>query len=224
MYHMRRRWSSSIDPSKTYIFEAEDYDYYSGQFIDNPQVNGYAGLDATPEIDTHTVAGNFDGTHVPYRFTGLNQENASDIFTAPGHAGFQNYDLGNTAAGNWGNYTRTYPAGTYNIYMRAANGNTGNSTGGSMELVTSGLGTANQTTTVLGNFETVPATGGWQAYTWVALRDNGGNLVKFTGGSVKTLRAICGGGQNMDYYALVPEDRSFFFSYGIKIGKLFYIQ
>jgi hypothetical protein len=197
---------STFDPAKTYIFEAEDYDFNGGMFLDNPQVNGYAWLDVIAEVDTHTVSGNFDGTHVAYRLSGLNQENASDVFELPEHTGFQNYDLGSTAAGNWGNYTRTYPAGNYNIYMRAANGNTGNSTGGSMELVTSGLGTVNQTTTSLGTFEAVPATGGWQTYTWVALRDNGGNLVKFTGGSVKTLRAICGGGQNMDYYALVPED------------------
>lgn len=196
----------TFDPVKTYIFEAEDYDYNGGMFADNPQVNIYTGADAIPEVDTHAEAGNFDGTHVPYRYSGLNQENASDIFVAPGHAGYQNYDLGNTAAGNWGNYTRTYPAGDYNIYMRAANGNTGSSSGGSMVEVTAGLGTVDQTTSSLGTFETVPATGGWQTYTWVALRDNGGNLVKFTGGSVKTLRAICGGGQNMDYYALVPVD------------------
>ncbi len=197
---------STFDPAATYIFEAEDYDHSGGQFVDNPQVNGYAALDAIAEVDTHTVSGNFDGTHVPYRPSGLNQENAGDALEIAAHAGIQNYDLGNTAAGNWGNYTRTYPAGIYNIYMRAANGTGGTSQGGSMEVVTSGLGTANQTTTNLGAFELVPATGGWQTYTWVALRDRNGNLAKFTGGSVKTLRAICGGGQNMDYYALVPVD------------------
>ena len=144
---------STFDPAATYIFEAEDYDYSGGQFIDNPQVNGYQGTDAIADVDTHTVAGNFDGTHVPYRPAGLNQENASDTQEIAAHAGIQNYDLGNTAAGNWGNYTRTYPAGTYNIYMRAANGTGGASQGGSMDVVTSWLGTANQTTTNLGRFE-----------------------------------------------------------------------
>jgi hypothetical protein len=137
----------------------------------------------------------------------LNQENASDIFEIPAHAGIQNYDLGSTAGGNWGNYTRTYPAGTYNIYMRAANGNTTASSGGSMQQVTAGLGTANQTTVNIGTFDPVPPAG-WQAYFWVALRDANGNLAQFTGGSVKTLRAVCGGGQNNDYYALVPVDAS----------------
>ncbi len=196
----------TFDSATAYIFEAEDYDYSGGQFIDNPQVNGYANLEAIAEVDTHTVDGNFDGTHVPYRPSGLNQENANDIFVAPGRDGAQNYDLGNTAAGNWGNYTRTFPAGTYNIYMRAANGNTTTSSGGSMEVVTSGRGTADQTTSPLGTFDSVPATSGWQSYTWVPLRDSSGNLAEFTGGGVKTLRAICGGGQNNDYYMLVPAD------------------
>jgi hypothetical protein len=196
----------TFDPAATYIFEAEDYDHSGGQFFDNPQVNAYQGLDAVAEIDTHTAVGNFDGTHVPYRPSGLNQENAGDIFEIPAHAGSINYDLGNTTAGNWGNYTRTYPAGTYNIYMRAANGTGGSSQGGSMALVTSGRGTINQTTTNVGTFDLVPPTGGWQTYTWVPLKDSSGNLAQFTGGSVKTLRAICGGGQNMDYYALVPVD------------------
>ena len=199
---------STFDPAATYIFEAEDYDYGGGQFFDNPQVNNYQGQDAIAEVDTHTIPGNFDGTHVPYRPAGLNQENAGDVFELPAHAGIQNYDLGNTAAGNWGNYTRTYPAGTYNIYMRAANGTGGTSPGGSMQVVTSGRGTANQTVTNLGTFELVASTGGWQSYTWVPLKDRNGNLAQFVGGGVKTLRAICGGGQNMDYYALVPVDSS----------------
>jgi hypothetical protein len=198
----------TFDPAATYIFEAEDYDHSGGQFFDNPQVNSYQGLDAIPEVDTHTVPGNFDGTHVPYRPSGLNQENAGDAFELPAHAGVQNYDLGNTSAGNWGNYTRTYPAGTFNIYMRASNGTGGSSQGGSMQVVTSGRGTANQTVTNLGTFELVLPTGGWQSYTWVPLKDNNGNLAQFTGGAVRTLRATCGGGQNMDYYALVPVDPS----------------
>ncbi len=197
---------ATFDQATTYIFEAEDYDYNGGQFFDNPQVNFYGSLDAIAEVDTHSESGNFDGTHVPYRPSGLNQENASDNFVAPGRDGAQNYDLSNTTSGNWGNYTRTYPAGTYNIYMRAANGNTTTSAGGSMLEVTAGVGTTSQTTVALGTFDTIPVTGGWQTYTWVPLRDASGSLAEFKGGSVKTLRAICGGGQNNDYYALVPAD------------------
>ena len=198
---------ATFDSSATYIFEAEDYDFNGGEFIDNPQVNAYEWLDAIAEVDTHVVSG-FDGTHVPYRPSGLNQENSSDVFVTPGHAGLPNFNLSHTVAGNWGNYTRTFPAGKYNIYLRAANGNTTTSSGGSMQQVIAGLGTTDQTTVNLGTFDSIPPTGGWQAYAWTPLREASGNLVEFEGGSAKTLRAICGGGQNMDYYALAPVDAS----------------
>lgn len=197
---------ATFSQDTAFFFEAEDYDYNGGQFVDNAAVNAYQGAEAVTNVDASSVVGNFDGTHVAYRPSGLNQENASDVFTVPGHDGYQNYDLGNSAAGNWANYTRTWPAGVYNIYMRAANGNTGASSGGTMDVVVSGFGTTSQTTQNLGSFDSVPATGGWQTYTWVALRDSSGKLAEFTGGSQKTLRATCGGGQNDDYYVLVPKD------------------
>jgi hypothetical protein len=205
---------TTFDQATAFFFEAEDYDHDGGLFIDPAadfsHINAYAGLEALVDIDTHTAPGNFDGTHVSYRPSGLNQEGANDILTIPGRAdlGFPNYDLGFTAGGNWGNYTRTYPAGTFNIYMRVASD--GGASGGSMVQVTAGLGTVNQTTVPVGVFGQVPRTGpnGWQVYTWVPLNDQSGNLAQFTGGGVKTLRAICGGGQNNDYYVLVPVDNT----------------
>ena len=65
--------------------------------------------------------------------------------------------------------------------MRAANGSAGSGSATLGGQVTSGVGTTTQTTTNLGTFS-VPATGGWQNYTWVPLRDTSGNLAKFTGG------------------------------------------
>jgi len=200
---------TTFDPDKTYFVEAEDYDYDGGQFIDNPGANAYSGLASVDNVDTYTTSGNFDGTHVPYRSTGLNQESATDAFKNPNHSSSDvNYDLGYVSAGNWGNYTRIYPAGVYNIYLRAANGNTSSSSGGTMDVVTSGIGTTSQTTTNLGTFDSIPATGGWQVYTWTPLKDSKGNLVQFTGGSQTTLRYVQGGGANYDYFVLVPVDVS----------------
>src|SRR5882762_2263039 len=76
----------------------------------------------------------------------------------------------------------------------------------SMSLVTNGLGTSSQTTTKLGTFS-VPATGGWQKYGWVPLRDVAGNLVQFSGGSVKTLRLTTDNGNyNANFFLLMPAD------------------
>jgi len=123
------------------------------------------------------------------------------------------YDVGFNSGGDWGNYTRHFPAGSYNVYMRGSNGgeNGGGNVGAgtaSMSLLLSGYGTDTQTVTNMGTF-TIFATGGWQTYTWVPLKDAFGNLVKFTGGSqetlqVQTLGLASGGSYNANFYMLVP--------------------
>jgi len=189
-----------------YVWEAEDFDYNdgttSGLFIDNPQTNAYLNLAAVEGVDGH--AANFPGGGNAYGRGVLNTEITGDTpVRAPYNGtGFIDYDLGWNDGGNWANYTRTYPAGEYNVYMRGA----GNTAGGSasLSLVTGGLGTTNQTNSILGTF-TIPATGGWQSYTLVPLRDTGGNLIKFTSsGAVETLRVTSGGGYNANYYAFFP--------------------
>ncbi|HVU28690.1 MAG TPA: lamin tail domain-containing protein [Verrucomicrobiae bacterium] len=193
-----------------YTFEAEDFDYSGGQYHDNPQTNAYKNLNATEGIDTHN--NNFGGGGSAYRPSGLNTENASDKPRLAYTSGAQDYDVGwnNGGSGNWGNYTRTFPSGAYNIYMRAAYINSGGVTAdsASMSLVTSGQKTSTQTTTNLGTFS-VPGTGNWQAYTWVPLRDTNGYLVQFTGGGVKTLRVTTDNGNyNANFYLLMPADVS----------------
>jgi hypothetical protein len=140
----------------------------------------------------------------------LATENAGDV-SRPAYAdGAQDYDVGFNNRGNWGNYTRTFPPGVYNIYMRAAspNGNPVTSDAASMSLVTGGWGTTNQTISALGTFP-IPNTGDWHKFTWVPLKDSHGNLAQFMGGAVKTLRATTdNGGYNANFYMLVPTNTS----------------
>jgi hypothetical protein len=201
-------------PANYFTFEAEDFDYSTngvtgGLFFDN--TNGaYRGVIAVDGIDFHMAA---SPNNSPYRGdvhavppTTLNMETAGDqkrLAYDLGSGGVQDYDLGNTANGDWGNYTRTLPAGVFNIFVRAS----GNGGVSSMSQVTAGFGTSSQTTVPLGTF-TIPATGGWQTYQWVPLRDSAGNLVRFTGGAVKTLRFINGGNINLSYFMLAPADNS----------------
>lgn len=197
----------SFDTIKpAYTFEAEDFDYTNGNFINNPQTNKYAGLNATYGIDVRNT--NFAGGGSAYRPSGLNTEVNGDRPRLAYSTGLQDYDVGwnNGGAGNWGNYTRTFPAGTYNIYMRGANPNGFSSDSASMSLVTSGRGTPSQITTNLGTFS-VPTTGNWQAYTWIPLLDATGNPVRFTGGSTETLRVSTDNGSyNANFYMLMPAD------------------
>jgi hypothetical protein len=186
-------------------WEAEDYDYGSGLTYD-PTIttNEYAGAVGTAEIDFHDVT-TAAGTHTyrPSDAAATEVNGDSPPRLAYIGTGFTDYDVGWYDNGDWNNYTRTIPAGQFNVVFRAANGTTG---AGSVALarVTSGVGTTTQTTSPLGTF-TVPATGGWQTYTWVPLRDNSGNLVKFTGtGAQQTLRTTSGGGNNANFYMLIP--------------------
>ncbi|MEI9960342.1 MAG: hypothetical protein WDM76_04180 [Limisphaerales bacterium] len=57
--------------------------------------------------------------------------------------------VANWSSAEWQNYTKTFPAGNYNVYGRVSSGSSGILT---LAQVTSGQGTDNQTTTKLGTF------------------------------------------------------------------------
>ena len=187
-----------------YTFEAEDFDENGGRFINNPQTNAYAGLGSTSGLDfSNTVPGQGNDS---YRPQGLETEDAGDLVRpAYNGTGFQDYDVGFNERGNWGNYTRQYPSGTYYVYMRAANDNGLTADSASMSLVTSGQGATNQTTTKLGAFS-VPDTGNWQSYAWVPLLNSNGSPVQLNmTGSAETLRVTTDNGSyNANFYELAP--------------------
>jgi hypothetical protein len=192
--------------SDYYTFEAEDFDCNSGQFFDNPQANAYAGLPAVDGVDAHNTSGGATSYRPVDATTGdLGNEVNGDL-PRPQYstAGLSDYDIGWTAAGNWANFTRTYPAGVYYVIARGASPN-GQNIGASLLWVTSGVGTSTQTTAPLGKFD-FPLTGGWQTYTWTPLTDSQGNLVKVTtSGAASTLRLNQdNGGYNINFFLLVP--------------------
>ena len=151
---------------------------------------------------------NASGGGTAYRtndFGDLGNEVTGDVARAQyASAGTNDYDIGWTGKGNWANYTRTYPAGVYYVYARAASPS-GQADGASLSWVTSGLGTSNQTTAPLGIFN-FPLTGGYQAWAWAPLVNSSGNLVTITtSGKVSTLRMNeDNGGYNLNFFILVP--------------------
>ncbi len=173
--------------SANYTWEAEDFDHDGGQFIDNPQTNAYAGLGAVVNVDTHQV--NFAGTYL-YRTNGMDTEiNADLLRPAYQGTGQSDYTAGYYSSGAWMNYTRHFPAGTYNVYGRLAAG--GGDTVVNLSQLTSGWGTTTQTSNLLGSFAVANA--GWETYHFTPLRDSQGNLVPVTlDGSTNTLQLIKG--------------------------------
>lgn len=214
----------TVNPS--YTFEGEDWDYNGGTFVDNPQTNAYHGVASVNTIDDLVGSGNAHsfayrgGTLLGF---GLNTEPNGDkpraayvsgIINPVTGAPYQDYDVGWNSGGDWGDYTRTYPAGKWNVYLRGANGGVNGPNGqGSgqafLASVTSGVGSTNQTTTQLGTF-TIRPTGGWQQYVFVPLLDAGGNLVQVTTtGGQQTFRVTTGGqatggSYNANYYMFIP--------------------
>jgi hypothetical protein len=215
--------------SPLYSWEAEDYDYTDGGYIEG-QTNAYLQLSAAQGVDIQVAAGNqyahaYRGTpNISGPGDFLNNEPNGDVprvgygdtnnLNPITEVPFADYDIGWNSGGDWGNYTRHYPAGSYNIYMRGANGgeNGASSQGAGyaeLSLLTSGYGVGNETVTNLGEF-TIYGTGNWQKYNWWPLKDTYGNLAKITfDGSQQTLRVTTigqasGGSYNANYYMLVP--------------------
>jgi hypothetical protein len=185
-----------------YIFEAEDFNYGGGQFIDNAQVDAYSNLIAVVGIDAYDTNFNAAG-QIDYRTNGLNTEVAGDT-PRVSYGGLPDFDVGANAGGNWSDYTRTFPTGVYNIYLRSSSP-VGQPGAASISVVTNAT-SADQTTALLGTFS-IPATGDYQKYAWAPLKDSDGNLVQFVGGSQRTLRVtVEGGNYNANYYMLLPAD------------------
>ena len=196
--------------SNYFTWEAEDFDFSSGHFIDNAVIstnspNSYYNQVGVSNVDEYVL--NYS-TNQPHGWR-PNYQVATDLandtpraqFTA---IGIPDYLVGYFNPSNWVNYTRTFPAGTYNVYGRLANGN-GGLASCSLAEVTSGQGTTSQTTTQLGIFQF--SARGWNSFDFIPLSDAWGNplVVKLNGQT--TLRVTSGplgGGINMNFFMLAP--------------------
>jgi hypothetical protein len=195
----------TFDPSN-YTWEAEDFDFNSGLFIDNPTPtsapadNSYFGQGATAETDFHCEAWLAGTPYIPYgRGITLGIDICGDypplakyVTARLADPTVQDYNLAYWSSNSWANYTHTFPAGTYNVYARMASG-----TGGSVQLdkITGGV------TTHLGQFNLL--NWGWGVYNWWPLVDANGQPVAVTLGGVSTLRATTDGSANANRYMLV---------------------
>jgi hypothetical protein len=204
--------------------EAEDYNYGSGQFQDNPpvsglqpegtQVNGsgttgggYYSADAAgdlittiqgqPDVDYHEVntpdvrqdnTRNMQGHQ--YRSADFvntvqaRMERGRDVRPQYVSANVGEYFVNGINAGEWLNYTRTFPNGNYNVYLRASSQK---AQAVELDEVTAGSSTSNQTTAVRGQF-LVPSTGSSSRFRYVPLTDGAGNIQTLSLAGIRTLR------------------------------------
>ncbi len=197
-----------------FTWEAEDFDFGGGLFIDNPlptttpntAANSYCervsapGVVGVPGIDAQS-------TPSPQVSPGDYREH--DIISCPpvfdaARSLFltnnaQDYSLGFLHTGYWENYTKTFPAGTYNVYARTANGQNPAAVI-NLDLITQGWGTTNQFTKGLGTF-TVPNVG-WSSYSYIPLRDKFGNFANVTLSGTNTLKATEQAAVNINFFMM----------------------
>ncbi len=200
----------------TLNIEAEDYNYNSGSFQDNPPVSGldpdsnpvngggvgyYAGLlgsdiVGTPGIDYEDLSlqtigqginmaerNQYRGMDFPGTVQGrMNRDYDVRIQYVTNNVG--EYAVGFLTAGDWMNYTRTFPSASYNVYLRASSVKAQTVR---FDAVTGDRTMSNQTTVIRGQF-LVPDTGGSSRFRYVPLTDAAGNIQTLTLSGVNTFR------------------------------------
>jgi hypothetical protein len=214
------------------VVEAEDYDYTNsvsgggGQYYNNPtptstpQPNSYFGLLGDFGIDYNT-GGSYSTAFRPQDLRNINVTGdfaRQQYLTAQvADPAARDWEIDNINSSDWGNYTRNYPAGTYNVYARVS-GNGGTLTKVSLDNIVGG--------SVANNVGIFTFTGqGWGVWQYAPLLDNNENLLPITFGGVQTLRATLTpvGGLNENFFMLVPAvvGQPFFSSISPSNGQMF---
>ena len=193
----------------TVNIEAEDFNYGSGLFKDNPPVSGldpdgteiggglgYYNVEGTPGIDYEDLTLQTIGQGIDivernqYRntdFPGTVQGRMNrdyDVRSQYITANVGEYVVGFLTAGDWMNYTRTFPSASYNVYLRASSTK---AQAVRFDAVTGDRTMSNQTTVIRGQF-LVPNTGGSSRFRYVPLTDAAGNVQTLTLSGTNTFR------------------------------------
>ncbi len=184
-----------------YLWEAEDFDFLDGSYINFPDPctasgipNCYFGKIGLPGFDENEIAGAV-GEHLYRPDDPMATTVSGDLLRKNlASVGRLDYKVGLFESGEWVNYTRDWPAGTYWIVARLANG------GGPGTLTLSK--TTAGATNALGTF-TLANGRGWTAYDFCYLKDSYGNIASVALNGRETLRTTTGGNVDMGFFALV---------------------
>jgi hypothetical protein len=186
----------------TYLWEAEDFDYTNGMYLNNPDLcsasgdaNCYFGKVGEPEVDEHNLNGG--GSHL-YRPDDLMGTAASGDYLRKNlfEAVRLDYCINPFNYSEWVNYTRDWPNSTNWVVARLAT-----DVGLSGTLTLSRVN-PNTTTTDLGTF-TVANGRGWTAYDNVYLKDTNGFLANVILNGKAALRVTSGGNLLPGFFMLV---------------------
>ncbi len=188
-------------PPLVYIWEAEDFDFTNGMYLNNPALCGspgnpncYFGKVGVQDVDEHNAS---SPPSKQYRPDDLMGTVVSGDYARKDHfvAGVQDYRIDPFNGGEWLNYTRDFTNGTYWVIGRLA---TGEGLSGSLTLSKVNPDT---TTTDLGTF-TISSGRGWSSFDNIYLKDTNGNIANITLNGKTTLRITSGGNLLPGFFAL----------------------
>lgn len=198
-------YTTPLGTANQFIVEAEDFNYDGGvtktEASTMPYTGGaYNGLSAVAGVDYASTDG---GDSNLYRL-GETPNKSMDSTGATDRGSWTqtiNYKLGWTDTGDWGNYTRTIPNGTYKVWAALSHGNSGaNLLRARLSRVTTPANVPAQTLADIGSFSG-SGTAGWGANRLVPLVDAGGAIREIAFGGTETLRVNLDSG-DFDYLVL----------------------
>jgi hypothetical protein len=187
----------------TYLWEAEDWDFNSGMYIDNPDLcsaggdpDCYFGQVGVQGVDEN----NLSGASGPFRSGDPMGQALSGDLLRPNlfEAGAADYRIDPFVYSEWVNYTRDWPNSTNWIIARLS-ANLGQS--GSLTL---SMVNADTTTTDLGTFSLASGSG-YSTFVYVYLKDTNGNNANIILNGKATLRVTSYPGGNLlpNFFMLV---------------------
>jgi hypothetical protein len=207
-----KAFSTTFITAGTLFIEAEDFNYRNeenvgGNYFDfGSPAGSYNNLAAVHQVDY--FQNNDDGASPLYRIGEIPNVPMVDIGgdRARGETTIAvDYKIGWNSAGEWYNYTRTFPDAVYKVYARISSDAERSTMRGALSEVTSDRTQPDQTLVQLGTF-TAPKTMGWDTFTFVPLRDavtGEDALVRLSG--ERTVRyTIVSPDHDINYLAFVP--------------------
>ena len=197
---------------EAFFVEAEDFNYDRGLHEAAADVmpylgGAYEGRSGRDRIDYHQTANavssdlyrSGEGPGVNVNIYALAQRFRGAYYADVNHM------VGNNEPTEWFNYTRQYPATPVPSYLFARVAGPAGSDAMQVDEVLGNANTTSQTLSKLGQTGG-GASGSWDVYTFVPVRDDAGDLVLFTWAGLHTLRAtiLDGGRPNLDYFVFAP--------------------
>ena len=204
--------------SNSFVIEMEDFNFDGGEFIDSPIVipefdeegdlnwedNSYQATEGYVDIDYFDNNADLDPASHRYRPNdGVVTTPALDLlrekFVDAGgnEKGVVDFSIAEIEEGEWLNYTRTFPAGDYRVYLRQAQFAIASATS-TLELVTSATDEEEQTTEIIGTF--LGSDSGVQYRNVALTNDSGDQLITLNLAGETTLRLKQSTTDTQDFY------------------------